>query len=118
MQRLKGLVRQKTTNSMPNPVAMGRAFLAKAHHHSNSNGHKGGTSSNNNVGNGSVAIGSAMNTPTSTRGGVESATTLAEVFGSKDAGLIPNRHRAFLMDTQVKYTVVSTVLQRSLTSLI
>ena len=35
------------------------------------------------------------------------ATFLVQVFGSKDAGLIPNKHRAFLMDTQVKYTVVS-----------
>ena len=26
---------------------------------------------------------------------------------SKDAGLIPNKHRTFVMDTQVKYTVVS-----------
>ena len=85
-QKLKGLVRQKTTNSMPNPVAMGRAFLAKA---------------NNHIGNGSPATVSNSSSSSKTE------ATLAEVFGSKDAGLIPNKHRAFLMDTQVKYTVVS-----------
>lgn len=61
---------------------MGKAILAKA-------GHLNGTRPNG-------------KTPA-----VSSAETLAEVFGSKDAGLIPNKHRAFLMDTQIKYTVVS-----------
>jgi hypothetical protein len=32
-KKLRGLVRQKTTNSMPNPMAMGRAFLARANNH-------------------------------------------------------------------------------------
>jgi hypothetical protein len=40
-------------------------------------------------------------------GRATSEATLADVFGTKDAGLIPNKHRAFVMDTQVKYTVVS-----------
>ena len=39
--------------------------------------------------------------------GARAEATLADVFGSKDAGLIPNKHRTFVMDTQVKYTVVS-----------
>ena len=33
LQKLRGLVRQKTTNSMPNPMAMGRAFFARANNH-------------------------------------------------------------------------------------
>lgn len=81
LQKLKGLVRQKTTNSMPNPMAMGRAIFQKA----NNLTHK--TSQNG-----------------------RSESTIADVFGSKDAGLIPNKHRTFLMDTQVKYTVVSLSL--------
>ena len=93
MQKLRGLVRQKTTNSMPNPVAMGRAFFAR--HQTNNNNHiNGGGGKTNGLTNG---IGNAA----------RAEATLADVFGSKDAGLIPNKHRTFVMDTQVKYTVVS-----------
>ena len=93
LQKLRGLVRQKTTNSMPNPVAMGRAFFARHTNNVNNNNHLNGnhaTSLTNGIGNGARA-----------------EATLADVFGSKDAGLIPNKHRTFVMDTQVKYTVVS-----------
>ena len=92
---MKGLVRQKTTNSMPNPVAMGKAFLARA----NPLTHKTSATSLAPAGNGTIA-GQGHST-------AKTESTLAEVFGSKDAGLIPNKHRAFVMDTQVKYTVVS-----------
>ncbi|XP_059082791.1 uncharacterized protein LOC131880234 isoform X3 [Tigriopus californicus] len=84
-KKLKGLVRQKTNNSMPNPMAMGRAIFQKA----NNLTHK-----------------------TSQNGRTES--TIADVFGSKDAGLIPNKHRTFLMDTQVKYTVGLQSQERNL----
>ena len=93
MQKLRGLVRQKTTNSMPNPVAMGRAFFVRHTNNVNNNNHHlngNAPSLTNGIGNGARA-----------------EATLADVFGSKDAGLIPNKHRTFVMDTQVKYTVVS-----------
>ena len=78
---------------MPNPVAMGRAFFAR--HQTNNNNHiNGGGGKTNGLTNG---IGNAA----------RAEATLADVFGSKDAGLIPNKHRTFVMDTQVKYTVVS-----------
>ena len=98
-QKLRGLVRQKTTNSMPNPVAMGRAFFARHaagsnHVHQSNNNNVNGGKSNGGLTNG---IGNAA----------RAEATLADVFGSKDAGLIPNKHRTFVMDTQVKYTVVS-----------
>ena len=37
-------------------------------------------------------------------GGVERE---ADIFTNKDGSFVPNKHRAFLMDTQVKYTIVS-----------
>ena len=94
MQKLRGLVRQKTTNSMPNPVAMGRAFFARHTNNVNNNNHLNGNHATSSLTNG---IGN----------GARAEATLADVFGSKDAGLIPNKHRTFVMDTQVKYTVVS-----------
>ena len=98
MQKLRGLVRQKTTNSMPNPVAMGRAFFTR--HTNNANN----VNNNNNHLNGNHATSSLTN---GIGNGARAEATLADVFGSKDAGLIPNKHRTFVMDTQVKYTVVS-----------
>ena len=88
LQKLKGLVRHKTTNSMPNPMAMGKALLAKANHKNNNLNH------NSNLSN---------EVPS------RNEANLADVFGTRDAGLIPNKHRAFLMDTQVKYTVVRKI---------
>ena len=41
------------------------------------------------------------------KNGGRSGESLADIFSSKDGALIPNKHRAFLMDTQVKYTIVS-----------
>ena len=41
------------------------------------------------------------------KNGARSGESLADIFSSKDGALIPNKHRAFLMDTQVKYTIVS-----------
>ena len=67
--------------AMPNPVAMGKALIARANnltpnkHLSNFSG----------------------------RGG----EGVADLFSNKDGALVPNKHRAFLMDTQVKYTIVS-----------
>ena len=98
LQKLRGLVRQKTTNSMPNPMAMGRAFFAR---HAGNN-HVLQTN-NNNI-NGSKSNGGLTN---GIGNAARAEATLADVFGSKDAGLIPNKHRTFVMDTQVKYTVVS-----------
>ncbi len=105
-QKLRGLVRQKTTNSMPNPMAaMGRAFFSRNH---NNNHHVAGGHGNGKLPNGgSNGLLSNGGGVVGLNGGRTSEATLADVFGSKDAGLIPNKHRAFVMDTQVKYTVVS-----------
>ena len=65
-----------------NPVAMGKALIAKANFTPNKNG-----------GNFSGRSGEG----------------LADIFTSKDGAFVPNKHRAFLMDTQVKYTIVSIV---------
>ena len=92
-QKLKGLVRHKTTNSMPNPMAMvGRALMSNkspSAHRSHSNS-------------------SLLSSPAVVNGSARESA-ISEAFGSKDAGLMPNKHRAFLMDTQVKYTVVSAI---------
>ena len=108
---------------MPNPMAMGRAFLAKAHLNNKQQQlqQQHGSSSNNNHLNSSAAAAAAVvlqqqqqqqQSPLMHANGngskAQTENTLAEVFGTKDAGLIPNKHRAFLMDTQVKYTVVSS----------
>jgi DNA uptake protein ComE-like DNA-binding protein len=86
--KLKGLVRQKTTNSMPNPVAMGRALLAKAQQKNSAT--------------------SSADNPS------RNASTMSNVFGTKDADLIPNMHRVFLIDTQVKFTVGMQSQERNL----
>ena len=65
-----------------NPVAMGKALIAKANFTPSKNG-----------GNFSGRSGEG----------------LADIFTSKDGAFVPNKHRAFLMDTQVKYTIVSIV---------
>ena len=65
---------------MPNPVAMGKAFLAKANN-------------------------SLLPLSAASPNGRNHSNNLAQVFGTKDAGLIPNKHRSFLMDAQVKYSV-------------
>ena len=44
------------------------------------------------------------------KNGGRSGDSLADIFSNKDGALIPNKHRAFLMDTQVKYTIVSSSL--------
>ena len=44
---------------------------------------------------------------TPSKNGGRNLENFADIFTSKDGSLIPNKHRAFLMDTQVKYTVVS-----------
>ena len=44
---------------------------------------------------------------TPSKNGARQLDSFADIFTSKDGSLIPNKHRAFLMDTQVKYTVVS-----------
>ncbi len=107
-QRVKVLSRQRTANSIMthsngggggqhgnggsrNPVAMGKAFLARAARSSNSlmpasSGQPGSSHHHHHHG---------------------GSNGLNEVFGSREAGLVHNRNRAFLMDTQVKYTVVS-----------
>ena len=61
---------------------------------------------------GAVAMGKALiSNLTSSKGpgfSVCSEEGLAEIFSGKDTGaIVPNKHRAFLMDTQVKYTIVS-----------
>ena len=33
---------------------------------------------------------------------------ISDIFGGKGAGLVPSKHRVFIMDTQVKYTIVSS----------
>ena len=97
-QKLKGLVRHKTTNSMPNPMAMvGRALMSNkspSAHRSHSN---------------SSLLSSPAVVSTGVNGSSARESAISEAFGSKDAGLMPNKHRAFLMDTQVKYTVVSGI---------
>ena len=47
---------------------------------------------------------------TPSKNGGRNLENFADIFTSKDGSLIPNKHRAFLMDTQVKYTVVSISL--------
>ena len=47
---------------------------------------------------------------TPSKNGTRNMDNFADIFTSKDGSLIPNKHRAFLMDTQVKYTIVSTSL--------
>ena len=44
---------------------------------------------------------------TPSKNGARQLDSFADIFTSKDGSLIPNKHRAFLMDTQVKYTIVS-----------
>ena len=44
---------------------------------------------------------------TPSKNGGRNLENFADIFTSKDGSLIPNKHRAFLMDTQVKYTIVS-----------
>ena len=96
-------------------MAMGRAFLAKAGHLNNNNKHHnsnggGGNYQLTNGGAQSPLMHPSANTSSSSSSKAQTENTLAEVFGTKDAGLIPNKHRAFLMDTQVKYTVVSAIV--------
>ena len=43
------------------------------------------------------------------KNGTRNMDNFADIFTSKDGSLIPNKHRAFLMDTQVKYTIVSII---------
>jgi hypothetical protein len=38
------------------------------------------------------------------------AESIADIFAGKEGNMVPNKHRAFLMDTQVKYTIVSIVI--------
>ena len=45
---------------------------------------------------------------TPSKNGGRNLENFADIFTSKDGSLIPNKHRAFLMDTQVKYTIVSS----------
>merc|ERR1719237_2015442 len=40
--------------------------------------------------------------------------SLADIFSSKDGAFVPNKHRAFLMDTQVKYTIGLQSQERNL----
>ena len=61
---------------------------------------------------GAVAMGKALIsnlTPSKGPGfSGRSGEGLADIFSGKDTGaFVPNKHRAFLMDTQVKYTIVS-----------
>lgn len=42
--------------------------------------------------------------------------TMQDIFLSKDGAFVPSKHRAFLMDTQVKYTIVSISLNSGLIS--
>ncbi len=78
-QKLKGVMKTKSTGEgMPNPVAMGKALIARNF------------------------------TPTKSADRPAVADSLADIFAGKEAtSLVPNKHRAFLMDTQVKYTIVS-----------
>jgi len=39
---------------------------------------------------------------------------LSDIFGSKENGLIPSKHRLFIMDTQVKYTIGVQMQERNL----
>jgi len=48
------------------------------------------------------------------KNGGRSGESLADIFSSKDGALIPNKHRAFLMDTQVKYTIGLQSQERNL----
>jgi hypothetical protein len=79
-QKLKGVMKTKSTGEgMPNPVAMGKALIARNF------------------------------TPTKSADRPAVADFLADIFAGKEGtSLVPNKHRAFLMDTQVKYTIVST----------
>ena len=86
-QKLKGALKGKGGGgSAINPVAMGKALIAKA----NFTPSKGGGGS----GGGGNFSG-------------RSGEGLADIFTNKDGSFVPNKHRAFLMDTQVKYTIVS-----------
>ena len=76
--------------SFINSVAMGKALVAKASF----------TPSKTGTG----AVGNGLAGSFSGRGG----EGLADIFSNKDGTLVPNKHRAFLMDTQVKYTIVRT----------
>ena len=92
---------------MPNPVAMvGRAIMAKTNASPSSAGlHSHRSHSNSSL----LPSGSVTPNGRAVSNGTNSSreNAISEAFGSKDAGLVPNKHRAFLMDTQVKYTVVS-----------
>ena len=55
---------------------------------------------------------------TPSKNGGRNLENFADIFTSKDGSLIPNKHRAFLMDTQVKYTVVSGIKTSNFPSLI
>jgi hypothetical protein len=89
-QKLKGVIKTKSTGDgvgMPNPVAMGKALIARnftpAAKLGNSSSGGGGQLPSN-------------------------SDTIADIFSGKEGSqLVPNKHRAFLMDTQVKYTIVS-----------
>jgi len=82
LQKLKGVMKTKSTGEgMPNPVAMGKALIARNF------------------------------TPTKSADRPAVADSLADIFAGKEGtSLVPNKHRAFLMDTQVKYTIVSNIL--------
>ena len=67
---------------------------------------------------GAVAMGKALIsnlTPSKGPGfSGRSGEGLADIFSGKDTGaFVPNKHRAFLMDTQVKYTIVSQISSSS-----
>jgi hypothetical protein len=81
LQKLKGVMKTKSTGEgMPNPVAMGKALIARNF------------------------------TPTKSADRPAVADSLADIFAGKEGtSLVPNKHRAFLMDTQVKYTIVSNI---------
>ncbi|XP_040573451.1 uncharacterized protein [Lepeophtheirus salmonis] len=62
-----------------------------------------------------VSVGKAIfSKANKTSSKVNNNPSLAEVFGSKENVLIPNRHRTFLMDTQVKFTVGLQCQERNL----
>ena len=91
-QKLKGVIKTKSNSGdggvgMPNPVAMGKALIARnfTPTKSGGSGHQGGGSSP-----------------------ARPADSIADIFSGKEgSSMVPNKHRAFLMDTQVKYTIVS-----------
>eukprot|EP00090_Calanus_glacialis_P001956 TRINITY_DN11459_c0_g1_i1.p1 TRINITY_DN11459_c0_g1~~TRINITY_DN11459_c0_g1_i1.p1 ORF type:complete len:1431 (-),score=227.73 TRINITY_DN11459_c0_g1_i1:552-4844(-) len=87
-KKLKGVMKGKGGGGGAiNPVAMGKALIAKANFTPSKNG-----------GNFSGRSGEG----------------LADIFTSKDGAFVPNKHRAFLMDTQVKYTIGLQSQERNL----